>query len=832
MLQIKTVKVNGQVNPLGIDEKPMISWVLESDQKDTFQKTYRIKVNGPNGVWDTGRVESGESCHVPLPGDFRPQSWYGIKVAATDNFGQEAEYVSFFETGLMGQFPAEWITDGRTGSQDGCPIFQKSFSAKKQIASARLYASALGVYEAKINGRRVGSVHMAPGWTNYAKRIEYQTYDISDMIQEENRIEITVGRGWYRGVVGYFHAKNFYGDKAAVIALLQINYEDGTIQTVATDRTWEWTTGPIRDSELYDGETVDFTFQPPQPQAVQVYPYAKNILVAQECPPARMMEEIPARELIHTPVGETVIDFGQNLTGFVRARLRAPRGTMVTIEHAEVLDEKGNFYTINLRAAKAKDTIICDGTERIFQPCFTFHGFRYIRISGLGENPELSDFTAVVCHSDLEQTGRFACSHQGLNQLQHNILWGQKGNFLDIPTDCPQRDERLGWTGDAQVFFNTAAFNMDVSQFFKKWMRDVRSEQSMELGVPTSIPDVIHEKGTAGWGDCATIIPWNLYQIYGDTELLREQYPTMRHWLDYIQNNENEAGLWQSGFQHGDWLALDGGDNENACIGATDVYLIANAFYENSIDLTRRAAVVLGYTEDATELSARYEKLLQAFRAEFITETGRLVSDTQTAAVLVLHFRLAEERHQERILGRLVENIRRHRDHLVTGFLGTPYLCHVLSENGYHELAGKIVLQEDFPSWLYAVNMGATTVWERWNSMNPDRTISDTGMTSFNHYAYGCVGEWLYGRLCGLRALEPGYKRSVIEPKPIDGLTWAEASVETAYGTLSSRWEREDSRYKIYVKIPVNTTAQVILPGSGKIYELGSGRYTFQYEVA
>ncbi len=685
---------------------------------------------------------------------------------------------------------------------------------------------------AELNGQRVGNIHMAPGWTNYAKRIEYQTYDISGMIRDENRIEIIVGKGWYRGVVGYFRAENFYGDKAAVIALLQINYEDGTTQTITTDGTWEWTTGPIRDSELYDGETVDFTFQRPQPQAVRAYPYTKDILVAQECPPARMMEELPAKELIHTPAGETVIDFGQNLTGFVRAKLCVPRGTTVTIEHAEVLDEKGNFYTVNLRAAKAKDTIVCDGTERLFQPCFTYHGFRYIRVTGLGEDPALSDFAAVVCHSDLEQTGHFSCSHPGLNQLQHNILWGQKGNFLDIPTDCPQRDERLGWTGDAQVFFNTAAFNLDVSQFFKKWMRDVRSEQSMELGVPTSVPDVIHEKGTAGWGDCATIIPWNLYQVYGDKEMLREQYPAMRHWLDYIQSQENEVGLWQSGFQHGDWLALDGGDNGNPCIGATDVYLIANAFYANSIDLTRRAADVLGYADEAAALSERYERLLRAFRAEFITETGRLVSDTQTAAVLTLHFHLAEDRHRGRILERLVENIHRHGDHLVTGFLGTPYLCHVLSENGYHDLAGKIVLQEDFPSWLYAVNMGATTVWERWNSMNPDRTISDTGMTSFNHYAYGCVGEWLYGRLCGIRAIAPGYKRSIIEPRPIEGIAWAEASVETVYGTLASRWEREENRYKVYVTIPANTMAQVILPGSSEIHELGSGRYTYQYEVA
>lgn len=831
MLQIKTIKINGQADPLGIDEKPTISWVLDSIRKDTFQKSYQLEVAGPNGRWNTCAVRSNESFHIEIPGHFLPRSRYTVKVTLTDDFGQSVEGKTIFETGLLGRFSAEWITDGRTGTQDGCPIFRRHFKVEKEIASARLYASALGVYTAHINGQRVDTIHMAPGWTNYAKRIEYQTYDVTALLRRENQIEFTVGKGWYRGVVGYFHAENFYGDKAAVIAELHITYADGSSAVISTGNDWEWTTGPIRDSELYDGETVDYTFQPGAPRPVQVYDYDKSILVAQECPPARMIREFPAKELIHTPAGETVIDFGQNLTGFVRAKLDAPRRTAVTIEHAEVLDENGNFYTVNLRAAKAKDTIICDGTERIFQPSFTYHGFRYIRVTGLGENPALSDFTAVVCHSDLEQTGHFACSHPGLNRLQHNILWGQKGNFLDIPTDCPQRDERLGWTGDAQVFFNTAAFNMDVKDFFKKWMRDVRSEQSMELGVPTSVPDVIHERGTAGWGDCAAIVPWNLYRAYGDRELLREQYPAMRFWLRFIESHVNEAGLWQSGFQHGDWLALDGGDNGNPCIGATDVYFNANAFYAYSTSLTQKAAEVLGYEDDAKELKEKAEKILRAFRAEYVTETGRLVSDTQTAAVLALHFHLVEDRHRARVLAGLVDSIHRHNDHLVTGFLGTPYLCHVLSENGHHELAGKIVLQEDFPSWLYAVNLGATTIWERWNSMNPDRTISDTGMTSFNHYAYGSVGEWLYGQLCGIRAAEPGYRKSVIAPKPIEGLSWAEASLETPYGTLSSHWERTENRYEIRVTIPVNTTAKVILPGSGEIHELGSGSYKFQYEV-
>ena len=830
MLSLQKILINGQENPLGLDERPGISWQLASDQKDTFQAGYRIRVWWAGGAWDTGWVEDAQSQHIPCEVELLPRTAYQVEVTAADNHGETATGKASFETGLLGCWEADWITDGRSGAQNGCPIFFKEFAAPKPVASARLYASALGVYVPTLNGKRVDTVHMAPGWTNYKKRIEYQTYDVTKLLREGNRLELTVGKGWYRGVVGYFHAVEFYGDKGAVIAQLHITYQDGSQDVVATDGSWSWTTGAVRDSELYDGETVDFTFPGDDVRPTQVYPYPKEVLTAQECPSVRMIQEIPAQALLHTPAGETVIDFGQNLAGFVRARLHAPRGTVVKISHAEVLDEKGNFYNLSLRGSKATDTIVCGGGEDMFAPLFTYHGFRYIRVEGLGPDLDLADFTAVVCHSDLHQTGRFACSHRGLNQLQHNILWGQKGNFWDIPTDCPQRDERLGWTGDAQVFFNTAAFNMDVSQFFKKWMRDVGSEQSMELGVPTSVPDVIHEKGTAAWGDCCTIIPWELYEAYGDKELLREQYPAMRHWLAYIESHVNEAGLWQSGFQHGDWLALDGGDNEDERIGATDVYLIANAFYARSTELTMRAARVLGYEADAGELERKYQRIVAAFRDEFITNTGRLVSDTQTAAVLTLHFDLAEERHRPRILERLVENLHRHKDHLATGFVGTPYLCHVLSENGYHELAGKIVLQEDFPSWLYAVNMGATTVWERWNSMNPDRTISDTGMTSFNHYAYGCVGEWLYGRVCGVRPLEPGYRRSILEPRPIEGLDWAEAALETPYGLLSCRWERKDGKLRVEVTVPVNTTARLSLPGSGTVKELGSGTYHLECE--
>ena len=830
MLQIKTVTVNGQASPMGIDEQPSLSWILTSDQPNTLQTAYRITVSCG---YDSGKIESSDNQNIRLSIEFAPRTDYKVVVTVWDNHGGCAEAETSFETGLLGHFDAEWISDYRCGRQKFCPIFRKEFKTEKKIVSARLYASARGVYKAQINGKKISDIYMAPGWTNYNQRIEYQSYDITDLLTEENILDITLGKGWYRGEIGYFHVSNYYGVHGSIIAQLHIRYCDGTEDTILTDDTWQWKASNIVDSEIYNGETVFFCDSaggyslPSNWSRVRVLPERKDVLVSQECPPVRPVQELQAIELIHTPAGETVIDFGQILTGFVRAKITAPKGTVVTIRHAEVLDEKGNFYTVNLRDALAADTIHCSGGQDLFEPSFTFHGFRYIKVEGLGEDLDISNFTAVVCHSDIRQTGHFACSHPGLNQLQHNILWGQKGNFFDIPTDCPQRDERLGWTGDAQVFFNTAAFNMDVKLFFQKWMRDVRSQQDMFLGCPTTIPDVVGERGTTGWGDCCCIIPWNLYQAYGDKALLKEQYPTMRHWLRFIASVCNEKGLWQQGFQHGDWLALDEPNELDDRIGGTDVYFIANAFYANSLKLTMQAAQVLGYDDDAAALNETYQAVVRAWRKEYVRADGELTCDTQTAAILALHFDLLEEAQRHQAAQMLVRNLHKHDDHLTTGFLGTPYLCHVLTENGYHELAGKVLLQEDFPSWLFAVNMGATTVWERWNSMNPDRTISDTGMTSFNHYAYGCIGEWMYRKLCGIRTAKPGYRESILAPKPIAPLSWAEASLETPYGQLSCRWEKKDGELHIAVTVPCNTTATLILPYSGKEIPLGSGSYEF-----
>ena len=500
------------------------------------------------------------------------------------------------------------------------------------------------------------------------------------------------------------------------------------------------------------------------------------------------------------------------------------------------MDIDGNFYTENLRSAKATDEFICSGKEEIFMPRFTFHGFRYICIEGLSE-VNVDDFTACVMHTDMEKTGEFSCSHKDVTKLQSNIQWGQRGNFLDVPTDCPQRDERLGWTGDAQVFARAAAYNYNVALFFRKWLYDLKAEQTVEHGVPFIISSIFSNfEGIAAWGDAATIVPWTLYEVYGDKRILEEQYESMKGWVEYIRSKAGENNLWQSGFQFGDWLALDkiGGldsDGVDSKIGGTDKYLVASAYYAYSTSLVVKAAEILGMEEDAKEYGTLYENIVAAFNDEYITKTGRLVSETQTGCALALHFDLVKETYRERIVDSLVKILAKYKDHLVTGFVGTPYICNALSNNGERELAGKLLLQDDCPSWLYSVKMGGTTIWERWNSMHPDGSFDDSGMNSFNHYVYGSIGDWMYQKLTGLQLIEPGYKKSRIAPEFIKGITHAQGSVETAYGTLSCAWRCEKKKITIDIVIPANTTAVVKLPERDEELLLGSGTYHYCYDT-
>lgn len=835
MMYLSELTVEYRVNPIGIDEKkPRFSWKLNSELNDTLQSAYHIKVyDGVEMVWDSLRVDSEQSVLVSYEGDsLKASTLYEVEVTVWDNYGNVSKINGTFETGLLAgiNFSANWITH-TLGEVDACPLFMKNIEINKPIKKARIYSTALGVYEIHINNQKVGDEFFAPGWTNYKKRLQYQTYDVTQLLQESNELNIIVGNGWYKGVLGFMNQPNLYGDRVAVLAELHIWYEDESKEVVRTDLSWGCKTGTIRSSEIYNGEMIDSTFESYDVLPVEAFEYDKNRLVAQECEPVRITKRFRGKELIRTPKGEMVIDFGQNMSGFVTFKINGFKGQKIVIKHAEVLDKEGNFYTENLREAKATDTFICKGGNETFMPHFTFHGFRYICIEGIDEDINLDDFIACAIHTDMQQTGSFNCSNQMVNQLQNNIEWGQRGNFLDVPTDCPQRDERLGWTGDAQVFCRTAGFNMNTALFFTKWLRDLASEQTLEFGVTDVVPDILGQKdGCAAWGDAATIIPWTIYEIYGDKKLLENQYQSMKDWVEFIRFKAGDNYLWQNGFQYGDWLGLDKEEMSDRT-GATDVYLVASAYYAHSTQLLCKAAKVLNKESDFVEYSELYQKIKVAFNEEYVTKTGRLVSETQTACVLALYFDLVEPEYRERIFNTLEKNLAVHKNHLVTGFVGTPYISHLLSEMGRHDLAGILLLNEDYPSWLYAVKLGATTIWERWNSMKLDGSFDESGMNSFNHYAYGAIGDWMYQKLAGIQLMAPGYKKIKIAPQFIKGITSASANLETVYGQVSCNWSCIDKKITMDVEIPANTTAIIQLPEQEEIIEVGSGKYHYEYST-
>ena len=822
-------------NPIGLTEKaPRFSWKIESDEKDTVQTSYEIKVTDENGklVWDSGKKISDQSVLISYEGEaLAGETFYSVEVTVADNHGNVESVEGSFETGIFNQteFKAQMITSDFSEDETACPIFGKTFAIDKKVKKARLYATAHGVYEVTLNGQTVGDYRMAPGWTSYHNRLQYQIYDVTEQLAEENEIAITVGNGWYKGILGFYCQPNQYGTQVGAFAELHVEYEDGSKEVIATDETWSVKTGEIRYSEIYMGETIDTDAPEITEGNVVVKDFDKAVLTAQENEPVRITEKIVGKELIVTPKGEKLVDFGQIVTGVVEAHVKGEKGQKIVLRHAEVLDKDGNFYPETLRQAKSIDTFICNGEEQIFRPHFTFHGFRYICVEGM-EEFTADQFIACVTHSDMEKTGDFHCSNKKVNQLQSNITWSQRDNFLDIPTDCPQRDERLGWTGDAQVFSWTAAFNRNTALFYKKWMRDVAAESSLEKGVPHVVPDILDSYSSSAWSDVAVIVPWVVYQIYGDKGILEENWKCMHEWVDYIKNNCGENGLWQSGFQYGDWLALDKEESADRT-GATDKYMIPNAYYLYVTELVKKTAEVLGKDEEAKKYAELYETTLDAFRREYYTETGRIVSETQTGAIISLYFNLAREKDRKRILNTLLTNIGNHKNHLATGFVGTPYICHTLSENGAHEMAATLFMKEDYPSWLYAVNMGATTIWERWNSIKPDGTFDESGMNSLNHYAYGSVGDWMYRKVAGLSQLEPGYKRFQVKPMFVKGIEEWGTEFESVYGKIVANTSCKAGKIHVHVEVPANTTAVIVLPEKEEVHEVGSGVYDYEYDT-
>lgn len=841
--RVGSLLCENKVNPKGVDvTHPFFSWQLTGDRKGIRQSAYEIRVStspqshsGKESVWNSGKVSSDQSVHVPYAGNpLESGKQYYWQVRIWDEKGKAAEWspVAEWQMALLrpSDWKASWIEPG--SPEDSIlrtsPLLRKTFRASKKVRSATAYITSRGLYEAVINGKRVGDAYLTPGWTSYRKRLQYQQYDVTSLLtQGDNAVGVTLGVGWYAGYLAWGDSKNHFGSRIGLLFQLHIQYTNGTEELVTSDNSWKSSTGSILYSEIYHGETIDARkekqgwttagYNDKDWVAVRLSAdTTKSTLIATINEPIRKHEEFKPVKIFTTPAGEKVIDFGQNLVGWVKVNIKASAGDSMVLQHAEVLDKKGNFYTENLRLAKQKDVYIFRGNGvESFEPHFTFQGFRFVKISGFKGEIKPEYFTAVALYSDMPQTGSFSCSHPLINQLQHNIQWGQRGNFLDVPTDCPQRDERLGWTGDAQAFSRTAAYNFQVNNFFDKWLKDVAADQRPDGSVPFVVPNVLGNDamGSAGWADAATIIPWNMYLAYADKRLLEQQYPSMKAWVEYMRGKSVDD-LWNTGFHFGDWLFYRPDDDNDGRAALTDKYLIAQCFYAHSTQLLINAATVLGNKADADNYTTLLQRIRTAFMREYVTPSGRLVSGSQTAYVLALQFDMLPENLRDQAARRLSDNIQSYGNHLTTGFLGTPYLCHVLSRFGYTDLAYTLLLQESYPSWLYPVKMGATTIWERWNGEKPDHSFETPGMNSFNHYAYGAIGDWMYRVIVGIDTKEdaPGYKHIIIRPNPGGSLTKAEGNLATYYGNIKSSWRLENGQFLLDVDIPANTTATVYVP--------------------
>ncbi|MBK8139365.1 MAG: glycoside hydrolase family 78 protein [Chloroflexi bacterium] len=909
MTHITKLTTEYRRNPLGIDiTRPRFAWQLASDRRASRQSAYQVTaasqphllVEGTPDLWDSGRIDSDQSVHVTYAGPvLRSRQRVYWRVAVWDDTGQANQSeIAWFEMGLLesGDWRAHWIgTPFSGGPRSSFPVPQlrKTFNLAGDVASARLYVTALGVFDCSINGQPVGEDVFAPGWTDYRQRVQVLTYDVTQLVHRgENAMGALLGDGWAVGYLGWLNRQN-YVDRPQLLAQLEVTFTDRSTQTLISDESWTYHFGPITHSDFMAGEAYDARREiagwdtpqvsPPQAMPVVTFQHPTLKLVAHNTPTVRRIEAlVPAKDPVdRSSMGRKrhLFDLGQNMVGWVRFKGSAPVGKTIMIRFSEVLNPDGSLYTTNLRSAQATDYYTFKGSgEEVWEPKFTFHGFRYVEIEGYPGPVTRDTITGIVVHSDMEQTGKFECSDPLLNQLQSNILWGQKGNFVDLPTDCPQRDERLGWTGDIQVFVSTAAFNMNVAAFMTKWAQNVADAQNPDGSVPSVVPyatDVPKDGGPA-WADAVIICPWTIYQSYGDVRILEENYGPMSRFMDflitaspgYIRCMPDYEG-WP-GF--GDWLSI----NAN-----TPRDLIGTAFLAYDARLMAQIAAVLGKSDDA----ARYQKLFENTKAAFadrflagsavplasvtpsqirremddadrlsrgnlqVVDYGTVTSDvfnvdlftpTQTAYVLALYFDLLPEALRAPAVSELVADLDRRGMHLSTGFVGSPYLNHVLSGGGRLDTAYALLNQKTWPSWLYAVTQGATTIWERWDGWTQESGFQTPEMNSFNHYAYGAIGDWLYKTVAGINTdpSAPGYKHAILRPQPGGGLNFARASLDTLYGTLVSDWKLDGGVFEYTLIVPANTTATAHLPHDGRItlnggavtgrvHELAAGTHKF-----
>lgn len=886
-MEICSLKTEYAINPLGIDIlQPRLSWRLDSEEEGAAQSAYRIIVasspelleKDQGDLWDSGRVISNESINITYGGEALSSEQYCYwKVQVWDHRQRVSAWsdIAFWSMGLLqaDEWKAQWIDMQREEQPELLPgsYLRKEFELNKPVRRATVYASALGLYELHLNGKRINDL-FTPGWTDYKQRVQYQTYDVTDVLnQGGNAIAMLLGTGWYSGTVG-MSGTRWYGDRPYAMSQLHIEYDDGTKEAIVSNEQWKAANGPLIYSDIIMGETYDATktlsgwseygFDDSAWKAPDVMPPYEGELVSQWDPPVQVTQIMKPMSITKTSHNTYIYDMGQNMVGWVELKVKGPKGTKVTLSYAEMQKDDGTLYIENLRDAVQKDHYILSGDEQgeSYEPHFTFHGFRYVELIGYPGEPTLESITGKVVHSATPETGTFVTSDDMINKLYSNIHWGQRGNFLSIPTDCPQRDERLGWTGDAQIFFRTASYNMDVSRFFNKYMIDVTDAQLPSGAFPDVAPDGgwIWFKTTkkknrwlapdnAGWGDAGVIIPWTMYLVYKDKRLLEQQYESMVRWIDYLKEGSTDLIRPDYG-DYGDWLSIN---------SVSPNTVVATAYFAYSTKLMAQIAEVLDKKEDAAQFRDLFERICAAFNHKFVDEEGRIEGNSQTVYILALRFGLLDERRQAQAIRHLVDDIKAFDTHLSTGFLGVGHVLPVLSEYGFNELAYQLLRQESFPSWLYSVKQGATTIWERWDGWTEEKGFGPKGTNSFNHYALGSVGEWMYRYMAGIDTSQdqPGYKHTLIRPRIGGGLSYVRASYESLYGKIASAWELKGEKGQLEVTIPANTTAEIYIPAaiegrktksvqasdgivmSGKsgagdlIYPVGSGTYRFEFAL-
>jgi alpha-L-rhamnosidase len=826
-------------SPVVAVARPRISWKVATELPGWVQARAELEWNDAVSV-----VDGAESQLVAWPFEpLAPRERGRLRVRVTGADGERSAWSDPIEVmaGHLGE--GEWLAEFIALPEPARPaqpaLFRTEFDVRGPVRTATLYATAHGAYQAELNGHEVDDEILKPGWTSYQYRLIHETTDVTGLLRPgRNTLGVGLAGGWFTERYGFHgQARPRYGEQPSMAVQLLIEYADGGRQTVVSGPEWRATgSGPIVSSGIYAGESFDARRRIDgwsRPGFDDSGWHSARVAEPgpapspRSAPAVRAIEELPVQEVITSPSGRTILDFGQNLVGWLRIRVSGRAGTTVVLRHAEVLED-GELCVRTLRDAAATDTytLAVDGQE-VWQPRFTFHGFRYAQVEGWPGPFDPSAVTAVVVHSDMRRTGWFTSSHPLVNRLHDNVVWGMRGNFLHLPTDCPQRDERLGWTGDIQVFSPAATSIYDCDGFLASWLTDLALEQAGAGGVPFVVPDVLASAGTpaAAWGDAATVVPWVLYERYGDLGVLSAQFASMRAWVDQLLALTDQRGLWQGRFQFGDWLD-PAAPADRPGDARTDPDLVANAYLFRSAQLTAAAATLLGDPESADHYSRAAERVRRAWLDEYMTPAGRLLSDTQTAYALAIVFDIPTYDGAVDHMGeRLAWLVRRAGYRIGTGFVGTPLIQDALVRTGHQDVAARLLLQTECPSWLYPVTMGGTTVWERWDSLLADGSIHPGQMTSFNHYAFGSIADWLYRVVAGLSPLAPGYRRIAIAPHPLPGLEWAACTHETPYGRASVRWEAADRAIKVTATVPPNTHAQVSLPDGGETFQVGSGTH-------